>query len=73
VNAEPDYGDHGGLLRRVTPDTVARLVAVSALLLAACIVVSLLLEAAEPSPRTPAPQIQPLPQSLIAPGLPSRP
>jgi hypothetical protein len=44
-----------------------RLVALAALLLAACIVAAVLLEASEPSPRISAPGIQPLPRALFIP------
>jgi hypothetical protein len=46
---------------------VARLLAVAALLLAACIVLAVLLEASEPNPSSSVPRIQPLPQNLFHP------
>ena len=55
------------LARHRTPEMVARLLAVSALLLAACVVLALLLEASEPNPSGSVPHIQPLPQNLFHP------
>ncbi len=55
------------LARHRTPEMVARLLAVSALLLATCIVLAVLIEAGEPNPSTAVPHIQPLPQNLFSP------
>jgi preprotein translocase subunit SecG len=46
---------------------VARLLAVSALLIATCIVLAVLLEASEPNPASSVPRIKPLPQNLFSP------
>jgi hypothetical protein len=55
----------GRLPRRRAPELAARLFAVSALLLAACIVLAVLLEAHEPGVGTP--HIRPAPPALLSP------
>jgi len=46
---------------------IVRLMALTALLLGACIVLALLLEASEPSPSVSTPGIKPLPRELFSP------
>jgi hypothetical protein len=53
--------------RRRSPSAAVRLLAVTALLLAAWFVLAVVFEAREPGPVTPAPHIQPLPRNFLHP------